>query len=88
MAGAQISTTVVLLGRLAKFREVLECASPLALSNGGRLPKRQRTAALQDAAARFAAPHTMAAEFFTHSASGIRRRRIKRQSPCRKNVMR
>ena len=27
---------------------VLECASPLALSNGATLPKRQRTGALQD----------------------------------------
>src|SRR6266545_2474959 len=37
-----------------KVRQVLECASPLALSIGSRpLPKRQRTGALQNATARF-----------------------------------
>jgi hypothetical protein len=29
---------------------VLECASPLALSTGGDIPKRQRTAAVQNLA--------------------------------------
>jgi len=41
------------------FREVLDCASPLALSDASE--KRQRTAALQDAAAPTSAPlHTLA----------------------------
>src|SRR6185436_4045434 len=39
----------------SNVREVLECASPLALSEAWWVRKRQRTAALQDAGARLIA---------------------------------
>src|SRR6185436_6912348 len=41
----------------SKVREVLECASPLALSEAWWVRKRQRTAALQDGSAQSIAPY-------------------------------